>query len=238
VVLHHGWTEMGQGVHTVAVQVLCQETGIDPDLIEVVVSTPNEAPSGMTTSSRGTSLVGNAIIETAKELKKDLETHSLAELAGKTYTGRWSFDKSTKPGAPGPVITHYSYSYAAQLAVLDDMGNVDTVYAAHDAGKIMNPVLFESQIQGSVHMGVGYALTEDLPMEGGFLKSDRLRDLGVLKAHETPNIVVKGVEVKDPLGPYGAKGVGEVGLVPTAGAVANALYQFDKIRRYKLPMKR
>jgi selenium-dependent xanthine dehydrogenase len=238
VVLHHGWTEMGQGVHTVAVQVLCQETGIDPDNVEVVVSTPNEALSGMTTSSRGTSLVGNAIIETAKQLKKDLETHSLEELAGKTYEGRWSFDKSTKPGAPGPVITHYSYSYAAQLAVVDDEGNVETVYAAHDAGKIMNPVLFESQIQGSVHMGVGYALTEELPLEGGFLKSDRLRDLGVLKAHETPDIVVKGVEVKDPLGPYGAKGVGEVGLVPTAGAVANALYQFDKIRRYRLPMKR
>jgi xanthine dehydrogenase molybdenum-binding subunit len=87
-------------------------------------------------------------------------------------------------------------------------------------------------------MGVGYALTEELLMEGGYLKSTKLRDMGILKVHETPRIVVKGVEVKDPLGPYGAKGVGEIGLVPTAGAVANALYQFDKIRRYKLPMKR
>jgi xanthine dehydrogenase molybdenum-binding subunit len=75
-------------------------------------------------------------------------------------------------------------------------------------------------------------------MEGGYLKSTKLRDLGILKAHETPHIVVKGVEVNDPLGPYGAKGIGEIGLVPTAGAVANALYQFDKVRRYKLPMKR
>ncbi len=238
VVLHHGWTEMGQGVHTVAVQVLCQETGIDPDLVEVKVCTPNEARSGMTTSSRGTSLVGNAIIVAAKELKEDLKTKSLEQLKGKIYFGQWSFDESTKPGAPGPVITHYSYSYATQLVVLDEKGNVDTVYAAHDGGKIMNPALFESQIQGAVHMGVGYALTEELPMEGGYLKSTKLRDLGILKAHETPHIVVKGVEVKDPLGPYGAKGVGEIGLVPTAGAVANALYQFDRIRRYKLPMKR
>lgn len=237
-VLHHGWTEMGQGVYTIAVQALCQETGINPDWVEVEVSTINEARSGMTTSSRGTSLIGNAIIEAAKELKQDLKTKSLAELKGNIYFGRWSFDESTKPGAPGPVITHYSYSYATQLVVLDEKGNIDTVYAAHDAGKIMNPVLFESQIQGAVHMGIGYALREDLPMHGGYLKSTKLRDLGVLKAHETPQIVVKGVEVKDPLGPYGAKGVGEIGLVPTAGAVVNAFYQFDKIRRYKLPINR
>jgi len=236
VVLHHGWTEMGQGIHTVATQALCRETGIDPEIVEVKVSTPYEARSGMTTASRGTSLVCNAVIEAAKELKEDLKTKTLEVLKGKIYFGRWSFDKSTAPGAPGPVITHYSYSFATQLAVLDDNGKVDTVYAAHDAGKIINPVLFEGQIQGAVHMGLGYALREDLPMEGGFLKSTKLRDLGVLRAHETPRIVVKGIEVKDPLGPYGAKGVGEVGTVPTAGAVANALYRFDKIRRYRLPM--
>ncbi|MCP4221371.1 MAG: molybdopterin-dependent oxidoreductase, partial [bacterium] len=236
IVLHHGWTEMGQGVHTVGLQVLCSETGIAPESVEVIVSTPNEALSGMTTSSRGTSLIGNAVLDGARKLKKDLDSHSLEELVGKTYLGRWSFDESTKPGAPGPVITHYSYSYATQLVVLDESGKIDTVHAAHDAGKIMNPILFESQIQGAVHMGLGYALREDLPMEGGFLKTTRLNKLGVLKAHETPKINVIGVEVKDPLGPYGAKGVGEIGLVPTAGAVANAFYQFDKIRHYKLPM--
>ncbi len=238
VVLHHGWTEMGQGVHTVAVQVLCQETGINPEFVEVLVSTPNGARSGMTTSSRGTSLLGNGIIETAKELKKDLETNQLKDLVGKTYFGRWEFNRSTKPGAPGPVITHYSYSYAAQLVVLDDNGTVDTVYAAHDAGKIINPILFEGQVQGAVHMGLGYALTEDLPMEDGFLKTTKLRDLGVLRAHETPKIVVKGIEVHDPYGPYGAKGLGEIGMVPTAAATANAISIFENERKYKLPLRR
>lgn len=240
VVLNHGWTEMGQGVHTVAVQTLCQETGIDPAIVEVVVSTPSGARSGMTTASRGTSLVCNATIEAAKGLKKDLESQPLAELAGKSYSGRWSFDRSTRPGATnedGEIITHFSYSYATQLVVLDEDGNVETVYAAHDAGKIINPVLFESQIQGSVHMGLGYALSEELPMEGGHLKSTKLRDLGILKAHQMPNVVVIGVEVKDPIGPYGAKGVGEIGLVPTAAATANALCHYDGSRRYKLPLK-
>jgi aldehyde oxidoreductase len=59
-----------------------------------------------------------------------------------------------------------------------------------------------------------------------------------LKAKETPDIVVLGVEVEDPVGPYGAKGLGEIGLVPTAAAVANALSDYDGIRRYSLPMKR
>ncbi len=235
--VYHGWTEMGQGVNTVAVQILAGETGIAPEKIEVRVSTTDGAKAGMTTSSRGTSLLGNSLLEAIKPLKEDLKTHSLEELAGRTYTGYWVCDWSTKPGEPGDVVTHYSYSYATQLVTLDDEGKVDHVYAAHDAGRIMNPTLFESQIEGSVHMGLGYALSEDLPMEGGYLKSTRLRDLGILKAHETPPVTVIGIEVKDTHGPYGAKGVGEIGLVPTAGAVANALYKYDGVRRYKLPMR-
>lgn len=237
--LEHGWTEMGQGVHNMAMQTLCQETGIDPEIIEVVVDTQAQIKTGMTTSSRATALVGLAVIEAARGLKKDLENHGLAELTGKVYKGKYVCDWTTKPGSDVPEqITHYSYGYAAQLCILDEKGNIKKFVAAHDAGKIMNPMLFEGQIQGAVHMGLGYALTEDLPMKDGYLVSDRMRDLKILRAHETPEIEVIGVEVKDPVGPYGAKGIGEIGLVPTAGAVANALCTYDGIRRTKLPMKR
>jgi len=236
VIVHHGWTEMGQGVHTVAQQVLAQETGISPDIVEVITTTASDAESGMTTSSRGTSLVGNALIEAAKALNRDLAHSNLTDLVGRTYPGRWSFDGSTKPGAPGRVVTHYSYSYATQLVILDEQGKIDRVVAAHDAGRIMNPVLFRGQIVGSVHMGLGYALSEDLPQVNGHLVSTRLRDLGMIPMHEMPEVEVIGVEVGDPLGPYGAKGVGEVGLVPTAGAVGNALTAFDGIPRHSLPM--
>ena len=102
----------------------------------------------------------------------------------------------------------------------------------------MNPILFEGQIQGAVHMGIGYALTEELAMKNSRLVSSKLTDCGVLRAQQTPEIIVIGVEEADPVGPYGAKGIGEIGLVPTAAAVANALYQFDGIRRKCLPMKR
>jgi CO/xanthine dehydrogenase Mo-binding subunit len=239
ILVHHGWTEMGQGVHTMALQMVCQETGIDPALIEVCIDTEAETHCGMTTASRATSLVGNALRDACVQLRADLAEHPLADLAGRSYRGEWVCDWTTKPGVDkgAEPITHYSYSYATQLVILDETGKIEKVVAAHDAGKIINPMLFEGQIEGSVHMGLGYALTEDFPMVDGRPTSLLLAKCGVLRARNTPPIEVIGVEVPDPHGPYGAKGVGEIGLVPTAGAVANARYQFDGIRRTVLPLK-
>jgi selenium-dependent xanthine dehydrogenase len=237
VVVRHGWTEMGQGVHTVAQQIVAEATGIDPAIIEVAVSTADGAEAGMTTSSRGSSLVGNALLVACRDLRRELDAAaSLADLAGRRYRGRWSFDRSTAPGDPGAAVTHYSYSYATQLVILDDAGAIGEVVAAHDAGRIINPVLFRGQITGSVHMGLGYALSEDLPQEDAGLPPLRLKDLGLIPMAEMPPVEVIGVEVADPLGPFGAKGVGEVGLVPTAAAVASAFNAFDGGARRSLPL--
>jgi len=237
VIVRHGWTEMGQGVHTVAQQVLHEATGIDPAVVEVTVSTADGAEAGMTTSSRGSSLVGNALIEAAKDLKADLEVQALENLVGRRYHGRWSFDRSTAPGAPGEVVTHYSYSYATQLVILDGDGAIERVIAAHDAGRVLNPVLFRGQIQGSVHMGLGYALSEELPQANAGLPPVKMKDLGLVPMDAMPPVEVIGIEVRDPLGPYGAKGVGEVGLVPTAAAVAGAFFCFDGRVRRSLPLE-
>ena len=238
VIIDHGWTEMGQGVHTMALQTVCTETGIDPSIIEVRTETQFEQEAGMTTASRATSLVGNALIDACKQLREDLQTKTLADLVGNVYEGEWVVDWTTKPGSMvEKVYTHYSYSYATQLVTLDEKGQIEKITAAHDAGKIMNPTLFEGQLEGSIHMGLGYAISEELVMENGRPKSTMLRKCGILRAKEMPEMEVIGVEVPDPYGPYGAKGVGEIGLVPTAGAVANALYQFDGKRRTVLPMK-
>jgi len=239
VVIHHGWSEMGQGVHNMAIQTLHQETGIAPEKIDVMVDTEAGIPTGMTTSSRATALVGNAIRDAARSLASDLKSKSLKQLAGQTYKGKFLCDWTSKPGSDKekPVI-HFSYGYATQVVILDDNGTIQKVIAAHDGGKIMNKMLFEGQIQGAVHMGLGYALTEDLPMKDGKPVSYKFNDIGILRAKEMPEVEVIGIEEKDPVGPYGAKGIGEIGLVPTAAAVANAFTQFDGIRRLKLPMKR
>jgi selenium-dependent xanthine dehydrogenase len=239
VILHHGWTEMGQGVNTMAVQFLAQETGIDPEIIEVRVDTKEEATAGMTTASRATSIIGNSIANASLKFKEDLKTKALKNLSGNVYNGEWVCNWTTKPEDDiKEIITHYSYSYATQVVVLNEKGGIDTVYAAHDAGKIINPGLFEGQIEGSIHMGLGYALSEDLELENCVPKSTRLRKCGILRAKETPKMEVIGVEVPDPHGPYGVKGVGEIGLVPTAPAVANAFYQYDGTRYYRLPIKK
>ncbi|MCH8170385.1 MAG: selenium-dependent xanthine dehydrogenase [Bacteroidetes bacterium] len=239
VILHHGWTDMGQGVDTIAVQFLCHESGIDPAIVKIKVDTKEEASAGMTTASRATSIIGNSIAKACIQLKEDLKSKSLSDLVGNVYKGQWACNWTTKVGDDvDEIITHYSYSYATQIVVLNDDGKIDTVYAAHDAGKIINPGLFEGQIEGSIHMGLGYALTEDLELENSVPKSTRLRKMGILRAKETPKMEVIGIEVPDPHGPYGVKGVGEIGLVPTAAAVANAFYQYDGTRYFKLPIKK
>ena len=100
----------------------------------------------------------------------------------------------------------------------------------------MNPTLFEGQIEGAVHMGLGQALTENFPCKDGRPLSLKLGKCGVIRAPQMPDVVVIGVESGDPNGPFGAKGVGEIGLVPTAAAMSNALTAFDGIRRYSLPI--
>ncbi|NOR26399.1 MAG: molybdopterin-dependent oxidoreductase, partial [Desulforhopalus sp.] len=239
ILLHHGWTEMGQGVDTIGQQIVSDVTGLTDIKIDVISSTDSEIIGGTTTASRGTFLLGNALIIAAEKLKQDLENKKLSGLVGRKYKGKWLCDWTTRPGkdVDNPQ-THFAYGYAAQLVVLDDQGNVAKVVAAHDAGRVMNPTMFEGQIEGAVVMGLGYAFTERLELSGGYLKSSKMARLGLPKISAMPEIVVKAIEVKDPQGPFGAKGVGEIGLVPTAPAAINALYQFDGIRRYKLPIGR
>jgi CO/xanthine dehydrogenase Mo-binding subunit len=148
-------------------------------------------------------------------------------------------DDTTAPGAvnaAGKVKTHTSFGYATQVCILDAAGRIERFIAAHDVGRAVNPALCEGQLQGAVHMGLGYALTEDLPVVDGWPTTTKLRELGVLRARDMPAVEVILVEDPEPEGPFGAKGVGEIGLVPTAGAVAGALAAFDGVRRYALPM--
>jgi xanthine dehydrogenase molybdenum-binding subunit len=240
--LHHGWCEMGQGNYTMGVQALVEETGIDPEFIQIIVETNEEAESGMTTGSRGTSLLANSVIAAARDLKQDLAAgKTLEDLVGKEYRGSWVCDWTVPPGKPPKpgydVITHYSFGFAAQLVELDETGKISRITAAHDAGRIMNPTLYEGQIEGSLHMGLGYALTEEFPYKDGWPVSLKMADLGIIKAKDMPPMEIIGIEVPDAVGPYGAKGVGEIGLVPTAAAVSNALCQFDGLRRTTLPLK-
>jgi len=235
--VRHGWTEMGQGINTVAQQVAVEELGVDGSLIDVIVDTTRELGLGQTTGSRGT-LMGAGAVKAACEAAREANC-----AVGIDHVGEYRVDWTTKLGEPGienPII-HSTFGYAAQLVIVDrETGKIEHVVAAHDVGRAVNPQLCEGQIEGSVHMGLGYALSEDFPSdpETGFPTNKTLRSLGILRAKDVPRISVQLVESAQPNSPYGIKGVGEIGLVPTAGAVAAALHDFDGVWRSKLPMKR
>ncbi|MCP4351845.1 MAG: selenium-dependent xanthine dehydrogenase [Desulfobacterales bacterium] len=235
--LFHGWTEMGQGINTVACQVAREVLGLDGSItIDVRTSTSGEAIGGVTIASRGTVLLGNSIIAAAQKLKADLEGSTLADLVGKEYFARYVVDWTTRHDVEGEIISHFSYGFAANLVVMGETGRIEKIYAAHDGGRIINPLLFEGQIEGGVVMGMGYAIGERLPLKHGRLTSDRMSKLGLPKAKDVPEIKVISVESLDPVGPFGAKGVGEISTIPTASAIANAYYSFDGQRRYQLPL--
>jgi xanthine dehydrogenase molybdenum-binding subunit len=194
---------------------------------------------GQTTGSRGTLFGGRAMLAAGAKLKADLDAgHTLADLIGRVYASDTVTRDTTALGATVDRIkTHTAYGFATQVVVLDAEGRVDRVIAAHDVGRVVNPALCEGQIEGAIHMGLGYALTEELPTVNGMPATFKLRELGVLRARDMPHVEVILVEDPEPEGPMGAKGVGEIGLVPTAAAVASALEAFDGIRRMTLPMK-
>ena len=233
--VRHGWTEMGQGINTVALQVAVEELGVDPDRVRVIVDTTRELGLGQTTGSRGT-LMGAGAVKAACEAARAAGCAPDVD-----HVGEYRVDWTTKLGDPGvehPII-HSTFGYAAQLVIADPQsGRIERVVAAHDVGRAVNPTLCEGQIEGSVHMGLGYALTEDFPSdpETGFPTNMTLRSLGIIRAKDVPKIDVILVESPQPNSPYGIKGVGEIGLVPTAGAVAAALHQFDGQWRNRLPM--
>ncbi|MEJ2582839.1 MAG: molybdopterin-dependent oxidoreductase, partial [Acidobacteriota bacterium] len=151
--------------------------------------------------------------------------------------GEYICDFTTAPGADvAEPVTHMAFGFATQVVVLGENGTVEKVVAAHDVGRAINPQLCAGQIEGGIHMGLGYALSENFPCTDAQPDSLRLNDLGILRPAHTPPIEVILVEVPDAVGGYGSKGVGEIGLVPTAGAVAAALHAHDGIRRTSLPM--
>lgn len=148
--------------------------------------------------------------------------------------GRGSFSPITN--AP-PFEVHF-----AEVEVDTVTGAVKVIkfVAAHDLGKVINPLLSEGQVHGGVHMGIGYAFWEGLqidPKTGHYLNPN-LIDYKVASAVDMPPIDIILVESHEPTGPYGAKGLGEPAMVPTAAAIANAIYDAIGIRFRQLPITR
>jgi CO/xanthine dehydrogenase Mo-binding subunit/aerobic-type carbon monoxide dehydrogenase small subunit (CoxS/CutS family) len=235
-----GYTEMGQGLFTTIRQAVCEETGLPTESMTVRWDQDLGNMCGETWASRATTLSCAAAQRAASKLAADLKQSTIEQLAGREYGGDYICDFTTRPGTPEALknpTTHLTFSYSTQVVILGEDGRIERVVAAHDVGHALNPRLCAEQMEGGVHMGLGYALSENFSSTNGRPDSLYLRDLGIVRAKDMPKVDVILIEVPDEVGGYGAKGVGEIGCVSTAGAVAGALYSYDGIRRFRLPMQ-
>lgn len=229
---------IGQGIATVCLQMVCQTTGLTTE--DVIVEAPDThvtPNSGTTTASRQTVFTGEATKKAAQALKAELETKTLAELEGWDHYAEYS-GITDKMGCDKPnPVSHVAYGYATQVVVLDEAGKVTNVVAAHDVGKAVNPRALEGQIEGGVVMGLGFALTEVMPIVKG-VPQVKFGTLGLFRATNTPDVKPIIVEKNKADLAYGAKGVGEITVIPTAPAVQNAYYKYDGVFRTSLPLEK
>ena len=249
-----GAGSVGQGIETVLTQIACQVLGLEPR--QVVVRSPDTTSTpdaGTTTASRQTLITGEACRraceaawESALSAKGEpaASDFPLAVIAGQEFAGE--FDAVTDPfeSVTADPVRHVAYSYACQLVILGADGRIERLVAAHDSGLVVNPLAFEGQVEGGVVMGLGYALTEHLALEGGIPRGGFGR-LGLLHATDVPPIQVIPVR-KAGVGTaidggvsgaaFGAKGIGEISTIPTAAAVAGAYYATDGQLRNSLPL--
>ena len=237
--IYAGASCIGQGLGTVLVQMVVSNTDLRRDDIVYERSNTWIAPdSGTTSGSRQTMITGEAVrraCEKLMEAKKDGKT--LADLAGQEFYGEY-LAKTDPLGAdvPNPV-SHVAYGYATQVCILDSKSRkIDTMIAAHDVGKAVNPLSCEGQIEGGVVMSLGFALTERYPIDENCKPIDKFGALGLFRAHEIPKIKAIVIDKPGLNVACGAIGIGEITSIPTAPAVTDAYYRLDGERRFTLPI--
>ncbi len=150
-------------------------------------------------------------------------TNSLISENGWWHTPKLDYDAKTGQGA-----AYFTYSYATHIAKvridkLTGLVKVEKVWAAHDVGKAINPAGIEAQVEGGVAQGIGYALTENFKTHNGKVLTDNLSTYLLPTALDMCDVETIIVEDPEPLGPWGAKGIGEPAIIPTAAAIANAV---------------
>ncbi|MDN5361530.1 MAG: hypothetical protein PWP70_577 [Moorella sp. (in: firmicutes)] len=235
--IYTGAACMGQGLESVLMQIVAETTGLPAEVIDCVLSDTALTPdAGCTTASRQSLFTGEATRRAAVALATALKDHTLAELEGQVFPGEFHGVTDPINSTREHPMTHVGYSYATQVALLDEAGRVSKVVAAYDIGRAINPLNLEGQIEGGIVMGLGYALTEDFPLRDGIPERQTLGRLGLLRAHQVPAMEVHLIEKGGTPYAYGAKGVGELASIPTAAAVAGAYYRRDGKLRLSLPL--
>jgi CO/xanthine dehydrogenase Mo-binding subunit/aerobic-type carbon monoxide dehydrogenase small subunit (CoxS/CutS family) len=262
--LYNGAVDIGQGSNTILTQIAADAVGLPVSQFTLVAGDTDLTPdAGKTSASRQTFVSGMAAERAGRDLRQQIlrlanagaeaelaldggrltvrdsdETHTIDLSKVGTLIGEGTFDPPTTPlDADGQGVPYATYAFAAQMATVEvdiELGTVKVlrIVAAHDVGKAINPTLVEGQIQGGIAQGLGLALMEEyLPA-----RTENLHDYLIPTIGDVPEVECLLIEDREPLGPSGAKGVGEPGLVPTAPAILGAVHDATGVRAHRVPL--
>ena len=232
---------MGQGIGQMCLTEICHVTDLSPACFVFenadTVRTPD---SGTSTASRQTVMTGEAARRAGEKLRLALdEGKSLEELEGREFYGEFSAITDPLGAIKENPISHISYSYGAQAIVLNEEGRIVKAVSAFDVGTPVNIQSVEGQIEGGMLMGIGYGVTEKFECVDGYPKS-KFGTIGFMRATEAPELeVILCRPAEEDKLPYslGAKGCGELCMIPTAPACAHAYYRYDGQFRQQLPLE-
>ncbi|HTE36928.1 MAG TPA: molybdopterin cofactor-binding domain-containing protein [Reyranella sp.] len=262
--LFNGALDIGQGSNTIMTQIAADALGLPVAQFTLVTGdTDLTADAGKTSASRQTFVSGKATENAGHDLRQQIlrlanagpdaalalegavltvrdgaEVRALDLAKVGPLVGEGTFDPPTTPlDANGQGVPYATYAFAAQIAIVEvdtELGTVKVLrmVAAHDVGKAINPTLVEGQIEGGIAQGLGLALMEEY-LPG---RSENLHDYLIPTIGDVPEIECILIEDREPLGPSGAKGVGEPGLVPTAPAILGAIHHATGVRVHRVPV--
>ncbi|WP_294403241.1 selenium-dependent xanthine dehydrogenase [uncultured Clostridium sp.] len=228
---------MGQGIASTMRAICCETTNLKAK--DVIVAHPDTAitpDSGTSTASRQTVITGETTRRVSLKLEADLEKYTLEELEGKEYYEEFIGVTDPMGSEKANPVSHLAYGYATQVVILNEEGKVKKVVAAHDVGRAINPSNVEGQLEGGIVMGLGYGLTENPKIVNG-KPTVKYGTLGLWRATDVPEIETIIIEKNNAELAYGAKGVGEIPLIPTSPAAQAAYYKRDGIFRTSLPLE-
>ena len=262
--LYSGALDIGQGSNTIMIQIAADAVGLPAAQFALVTGDTDLTPdAGKTSASRQTFVSGKAAEKAGQDLRQRIlrlanagpdavlsldgaklsvrdgaQVRTIDLATAGPLMGEGTFDPPTTPlDADGQGVPYATYAFAAQLAEVEvdiELGTVKVlrIVAAHDVGRAINPTLVEGQIQGGVAQGLGLALMEEY-LPG---RTENLHDYLIPTVGDVPEIECILIEDREPLGPSGAKGIGEPALVPTAPAILGAVHHATGVRAYRVPL--
>jgi CO/xanthine dehydrogenase Mo-binding subunit len=239
-ILYHAGADVGQGAHTVFRQMAAEALGLPIEMVRLVPSdTGSSGDSGSSSASRMTFMAGNAIRGAAEQALAAWVDEDRPAIGHFRYVPPATSPYEPETGICYPNITYGYVAQVVELTVDIETGfiTIDRVVSVNDVGKALNPTQIEGQIEGAVVQALGYALMEDLQVENGRIQNANLSTYLIPGILDVPGKVDSVIlEIPDPLGPWGARGMAEMPFLPLAPALTAALHDATGIWFDELPL--